>query len=211
MKWKNFFFSFLFLFAVSAYAIDDYYRILGVSPSASSEEIKKAYRARAMKYHPDRNGGSVTSTKIFQKINEANDILSDPVKKAKYDSLIKVKVHSKATAASPRTATPTTPQGEVKKYQWQTFNDTETKTGPKAQATSPKAEPKPEVKPEVKPQPTAEVKVQSAPETKVSVKEESIVPVQEKAAAKTIDPRMKMYNTPSCGRGFLGTVIDVLI
>jgi curved DNA-binding protein CbpA len=202
MKWKNFFFSFLFLFAISAYAIDDYYRILGVSPSASSEEIKKAYRIRAMKYHPDRNGGSVTSTKIFQKINEANDVLSDPVKKAKYDSLIKVK-------ASPRAATSTTPQGEVKKYQWQTFNDTETKAQPKAQTASPKAEPKPEVKP----QPTAEVKVQvqSAPETKVSVKEEAIVPIQEKAPAKTIDPRMKMYNTPSCGRGFLGTVIDVLI
>ena len=65
----------------------DYYKILGVGEKASSEDIKKAYRKLAMKYHPDRNPGNKASESHFKEINEANDVLSDPQKRAKYDEL----------------------------------------------------------------------------------------------------------------------------
>ena len=59
----------------------DYYKILGVSPDASEEEIKKAYRRLAHKYHPDRGGDE----KKFKEINEAYQVLSDKEKRAQYD------------------------------------------------------------------------------------------------------------------------------
>jgi len=65
----------------------DYYKILGVDRKASSEEIKKAYRKLAMKYHPDRNPGDKTAEEKFKDINEANDVLSDPEKRSRYDQL----------------------------------------------------------------------------------------------------------------------------
>jgi len=65
----------------------DYYKILGVSEKATSDEIKKAYRKLAMKYHPDRNPGNKAAESHFKEINEANDVLSDPQKRAKYDDL----------------------------------------------------------------------------------------------------------------------------
>jgi len=65
----------------------DYYKILGVGEKATSDEIKKAYRKLAMKYHPDRNPGNKASESHFKEINEANDVLSDPQKRAKYDEL----------------------------------------------------------------------------------------------------------------------------
>jgi len=60
----------------------DYYKILGVSPDASEEEIKKAYRKLAHKYHPDKKGGSEEK---FKEINEAYQVLSDKEKRARYD------------------------------------------------------------------------------------------------------------------------------
>ncbi len=66
-------------------AFIDYYEILGVNKNASEEEIKKAYRKLARKYHPDLNPNDKEANKKFQQINEANEVLSDPEKRKKYD------------------------------------------------------------------------------------------------------------------------------
>src|SRR5437764_7477011 len=63
----------------------DYYKILGVGKDASDDEIKKAYRKLARKYHPDLNPNDKEAHKKFQQINEANEVLSDPEKRKKYD------------------------------------------------------------------------------------------------------------------------------
>ncbi len=63
----------------------DYYEVLGVSKSASQDEIKKAYRKVAMQYHPDRNPGDKTSEEKFKEAAEAYEILNDSDKKAQYD------------------------------------------------------------------------------------------------------------------------------
>ncbi|MGD1045140.1 MAG: J domain-containing protein [Bacteroidota bacterium] len=63
----------------------DYYKDLGVAKTATSAEIKKAYRKLANKYHPDKTKGDKTAEEKFKEINEANEVLSDPVKRKKYD------------------------------------------------------------------------------------------------------------------------------
>src|SRR5688572_6359755 len=65
----------------------DYYKILGVDKKAPQEEIKKAYRKLAVKYHPDKNVGNKEAEEKFKQINEANEVLSDPDKRKKYDEL----------------------------------------------------------------------------------------------------------------------------
>ena len=65
----------------------DYYKILGVEKSATQDEIKKAYRKLAMKHHPDRNAGNKSAEDKFKEITEANEVLSDPEKRKKYDTL----------------------------------------------------------------------------------------------------------------------------
>lgn len=63
----------------------DYYKILGISKSASADDIKKAYRKLARKYHPDLNPNNKEAEKKFKEINEANEVLSEPENRKKYD------------------------------------------------------------------------------------------------------------------------------
>jgi molecular chaperone DnaJ len=63
----------------------DYYEILGVSRSASPEDLKRAFRGLAMQYHPDRNQGDATAAERFKEANEAYQVLSDPQKRRSYD------------------------------------------------------------------------------------------------------------------------------
>lgn len=65
----------------------DYYKILSVDKKASHDEIKKAYRALAIKYHPDKNPDDKASEEKFKQVNEANEVLSNPEKRKKYDEL----------------------------------------------------------------------------------------------------------------------------
>lgn len=65
----------------------DYYKILGVERSASTDEVRKAYRKLAMQYHPDRNPGDKNAEEKFKEINEAYQVLSDTQKRARYDQL----------------------------------------------------------------------------------------------------------------------------
>jgi len=63
----------------------DYYEILGLQKGASEDEIKKAFRKQAIKYHPDKNQGDKEAEEKFKEINEAYQVLSDAEKKAQYD------------------------------------------------------------------------------------------------------------------------------
>ena len=63
----------------------DYYKVLGLNKDASTDDIKKAYRKLARKYHPDLNPNDKEANKKFQQINEANEVLSDPENRKKYD------------------------------------------------------------------------------------------------------------------------------
>lgn len=63
----------------------DYYEVLGVGKNASDDEIKKAYRKLAVKYHPDKNPGDKSAEEKFKEISEAHEILSDKQKRARYD------------------------------------------------------------------------------------------------------------------------------
>jgi len=64
---------------------DDYYAILGISRNASANDIKKAYRQAAIRYHPDRNPGDADAEARFKQCAEAYEVLSDPDKRARYD------------------------------------------------------------------------------------------------------------------------------
>src|SRR5271166_1418259 len=65
----------------------DYYRVLGVTPKATDEDIKKAFRTLARKYHPDVAKDKKTAEEKFKEINEANEVLSHPESRRKFDEL----------------------------------------------------------------------------------------------------------------------------
>src|SRR3954467_10597108 len=63
----------------------DYYEVLGLQKGVSAEEIKKAYRKLAVKYHPDKNPGDKAAEEQFKELGEAYEVLNDPQKRATYD------------------------------------------------------------------------------------------------------------------------------
>lgn len=75
------------------YPMANFYQLLGIDESASSTQLRAAYKKMAMQYHPDRNAGDKEAEEMFKLINEAYHVLSDPIKKARYDARLNSSVH----------------------------------------------------------------------------------------------------------------------
>lgn len=94
----------------------DYYQILGVRPDASQEDIKKAYRLYASKFHPDKHGGDKFFEERFKEIRSAYDVLGDPETRAAYDRQLSSErthddeVHTEPSHTPERPANPVNPQ-----------------------------------------------------------------------------------------------------
>ena len=84
-----------------AAAKKDFYKVLGVDDKATPDELKKAYRALAKKYHPDVNGGDRKASERFKQVGEAYGVLSDPAKRKQYDQMRRLGAFGFARGASP--------------------------------------------------------------------------------------------------------------
>jgi len=80
----------------------DYYEVLEISKGASQDEVKKAYRKMAVKYHPDKNQGDADAEARFKEVSEAYEVLSDPKKREMYDRYGKESVFAGAGGAGPQ-------------------------------------------------------------------------------------------------------------
>lgn len=100
-------------------AFIDYYEILGISKTASQDEIKAAYRKLARKLHPDLNPNDKEANKKFQQVNEANEVLSDPEKRKKYDTYGKDWEHGEAFEKARQQRQHTGQGGE--QFEWSDF------------------------------------------------------------------------------------------
>src|SRR2546425_1340787 len=89
----------------------DYYQVLGVSETASTDEIKKAFRRLAKQHHPDRNPNNPQAVERFKEINEAHDVLSDAEKRKKYDQLRRYGAFAGYGGAGSRPGSGTPPPG----------------------------------------------------------------------------------------------------
>jgi DnaJ-class molecular chaperone len=213
MKNKFFILIALALFSFKTFALDNYYKMLGVPENASAEDIKKGYRKMAMKYHPDRNAGSIVAGEIFKKVQGAYEVLSDSSKRAAFDKQLRMQPKAPPKTAAAKEAT-SSAASKAQKYTWESFDEKpdvkpqpKQQEKPKEQTAETKTEPKAETKAEVKPTSetaASEVKTASKVETSVSN------PMPEKTPVR--NPKLDLYKTaPSCSKGFLGTVIDTLI
>jgi len=101
----------------------DYYEILGTKKTATEEEIKNAYRKLARKLHPDLNPNDKDANKKFQQLNEANEVLSDPVKRKKYDQYGKDWQHSDQYEQARQSGRRNGRQGSADGFEGDDFSD----------------------------------------------------------------------------------------
>lgn len=95
---------------------ENYYRILGLSENATSDDIKVAYRKLAKKYHPDKHHGNTKYEEIFKRVSMAYDILSNSTKKEEYDSILAYNKFHSSTESIPNSPKPPRPQSGPKEY-----------------------------------------------------------------------------------------------